>query len=78
MDTAVAIAIASTTPSHGFQPRFWPPVTSVVTMFASENPAIPKIAVWASETIPPYADRKMRLAAATPSRNVWVRMKLTQ
>ena len=38
------------------------------------NPAIPKSAVWASETIPPYAERKIRLAAAIPKMNVWVRI----
>jgi hypothetical protein len=38
------------------------------------TPAIPNIAVCASETMPPYAERKMRLAAAIPNRNVWMRI----
>ena len=36
----VVIAIASTTPSQGSQPR-WSPLPSVVTMLPSVKPAIP-------------------------------------
>jgi hypothetical protein len=72
------MTIAPATASQGFQPRFCPPVASVVTRLANANPAMPKMAVCASEIIPPYAERKMRLAAAMPKRKVWVRIELTQ
>ena len=39
---------------------------------------MPISAVCASEVIPPYADRKIRLAAAIPKMNIWVRIALTQ
>ena len=66
------------TPSHGFQPRFRPFVFPFVTTLPSAKPAMPKIAIWQSETIPPYAERKIRLAAAMPRKRACVRMKLTQ
>ena len=49
-----------------------------VTMLPSAKPAIPKIATWESDTIPPYAERKMRLDAATPRNRAWVRIVLTK
>jgi hypothetical protein len=47
-------------------------------MLPRMNPAIPTSAVWASDTIPPYAERKIRLAAATPNSSDWIRIASTQ
>ena len=41
-------------------------------MFPSAYPAMPIRPACASEIIPPYADRKTRLAAPMPRMNVWV------
>ena len=76
--TIVATTIPITTPAHGFQPRFSPFVFPFVTTLPRAKPATPKIEIWASETIPPYAERKIRLAATMPRKKTWVRMKLIQ
>ena len=39
---------------------------STVVMLPKAKPAMPKIAVCASETMPPYEARKMRLIATMP------------
>ena len=39
---------------------------------------MPISAVWASDVMAPYADRKMRLAAAIPKMNICVRIVFTQ
>ena len=49
-----------------------------VTTLPRAKPATPKIEICASETIPPYAERKIRLAATMPRKKTWVRMKLIQ
>src|SRR5215471_16191176 len=62
--------MATTRATVGFQPRWspleTPPGPPCVARFPRMIPAIPKSAVWASETIPPYEDRKIRLDAAIP------------
>ena len=63
-------------PHHGLQPRLSPFVFPFVTALPSANPAMPKIEIWARETMPPYADRKIRLAAAIPRKKVCVRIVL--
>ena len=47
-------------------------------MFASAYPAIPMRPVCASEIIPPYAERKMRLAAPMPRMSACVRIEFSQ
>ena len=47
-------------------------------MLPMMKPAMPISAVCASEIMPPYAERKMRLAAAMPKMSVWVRIASTQ
>jgi hypothetical protein len=50
----------------------------VVTALPSVKPAIPKIATCASEIMPPYALRKIMLAATMPRKNACVRTALTK
>src|SRR5207247_9050081 len=75
---AVVTAIATTSATVGSQPRCKPldvpPGPPRVARLPRITPAIPNRAVWASETMPPYAERKIRLAAAMPNRNVSIRI----
>ena len=75
---AVAMTIARTTPSQGFQPRLSPFVFPFVTTLPSTKPAIPYSATCANDTIPPFAERKIRLAATMPSSSICVSSADTQ
>ena len=56
----------NSTPTQGFQPRLSPLLPPVVTALPTVKAHTPYISVCASEIIPPKAERKTMLAAATP------------
>ena len=64
---AVVSPMPSRTPSQGFQPRLRPLLSPVVTAFPMMKPHAPYMSTCASEIMPPKAERKTMLAAATPS-----------
>ena len=68
--SSVVPTSASTSDRVGSHPRVSPfvspPAPPFVTMLPIMNPAQPISIVWASEIIPPYAARKIMLAAAMP------------
>ena len=70
--TTTANPIPKATPHHGFHPRLRPFVFPFVVALPSTKPAIPKIDTCASDTMPPYAERKIRLAAAIPRKSICV------
>ena len=49
-----------------------------VVALPTTKPAIPYIATCASETMPPYAERKIRLAATMPRNSICVSSVPTQ
>src|SRR5581483_11325364 len=71
---AVVITSAATRATVGSQPRWSPfevpPGPPCVARLPRTIPAMPASAVWESDTMPPYAERKIRLAAASPKKNV--------
>jgi hypothetical protein len=71
--TAVVITTAAATATQGLSPSVSPFVLpSSATALPMTKPATPYISNWASDTIPPYADRKMSVEAATPRISVRV------
>ena len=73
----VVTMTAMSTPVQGFMPN-WRPRPLSATTLPTANPATPNINHWASDTMPPYADRNTSDDAARPSINVRVITKSTK
>ena len=64
--TMVVMINAATTATHGLRPSVSPLLFDSGTQLPITKPATPYASSWASDTIPPYADRKMIVEATKP------------